>query len=65
MLNTFTMIRSDKLLETIAHAKNELGFTLLLDITAIDNLDKAHPASTRFELVYILRDYYLQSSCFR
>jgi NADH-quinone oxidoreductase subunit C/D len=27
----------------------------LLDITCIDNLDKSHPASTRFELVYILR----------
>lgn len=56
MLNNFTMIKSEKLYETIAHAMNDLGYTLLLDITAIDNLDKSHPASTRFELVYILRN---------
>jgi len=54
-LNNFVLIEESKLFETIAHAKNELGFTLLLDITAIDNLDKTHPASTRFELIYILR----------
>ena len=52
---TPSIINSSELLETITKAKNELGFTLLLDITAIDNLDKAHPASTRFELVYVLR----------
>ena len=48
-------IESSKLLETIMHAKEELGFTLLLDITAIDHLYKTHPPFTRFELVYILR----------
>ena len=48
-------VESSKLLETITHAKEELGFTLLLDITAIDHLYKTHPPFTRFELVYILR----------
>jgi len=54
-LNNFTLIDSDKLLETITNAKEELGFTLLLDITAIDNLNKSHATSSRFELIYILR----------
>ena len=55
MPNTAIVIESSELLQTITHAKNSLGFTLLLDITAIDNLNKTHPSSTRFELVYILR----------
>lgn len=55
MLNSAIVIQSSELLQTITHAKSSLGFTLLLDITAIDNLNKAHPSSTRFELVYILR----------
>ncbi len=55
MPDTAIFIESSKLLQTITHAKEELGFTLLLDITAIDNLNKARPSSTRFELVYILR----------
>ena len=50
-----TIIESSKLFETIKDAKENKGFTLLLDITAVDNLNKAYPASTRFELVYILR----------
>jgi len=54
MSNTITL-ESSKLFETIKSAKEEKGFTLLLDITAIDNLNKSYPASTRFELVYILR----------
>jgi NADH-quinone oxidoreductase subunit C/D len=41
---------------TLKNAKEELGYTLLLDITAIDNLDKPHPSQSRFELVYILRN---------
>ena len=44
------------LYESIKNAKEELGFTLLLDITAIDNLDKPYPSTTRFELIYILRN---------
>lgn len=54
-LNNFILIDSDKLLETIINAKEALGFTLLLDITAIDNLNKSHTTSSRFELIYILR----------
>ncbi|MBU1216889.1 NADH-quinone oxidoreductase subunit D [bacterium] len=49
------LLESSELLETITNAKENLGFTLLLDITAVDNLHKAHPASARFELIYILR----------
>jgi len=56
-LNHFTIIDSDKLLETIRNAKEALGFTLLLDITAIDNLNRSHTTSSRFELIYILRHY--------
>ena len=50
-------IKSQELLSTITHAKEKDGFTFLLDITAIDNLNKAHPSSTRFELIYILRHH--------
>ena len=55
MSDNLHLIKSSELLETIAKAKNELGFTLLLDITAVDNLYKSHPPFTRFELIYILR----------
>jgi len=53
--DNMTLIKSSKLFSTIQKAKSELGYTLLLDITAIDNLHKSHPPFTRFELVYILR----------
>jgi len=49
------LVQSAKLLETIKAAKDKDGFTLLLDITAVDNLHKPNPTSTRFELIYILR----------
>jgi len=55
MSDNLHLIKSSELLETITKAKNELGFTLLLDITAVDNLYKSHPPFTRFELIYILR----------
>ena len=55
MMSNITPLEGSKLFETIKNAKEELGFTFLLDITAIDNLHKSHPSSTRFELVYILR----------
>ncbi|MEA3434767.1 MAG: NADH-quinone oxidoreductase subunit D [Campylobacterota bacterium] len=55
MSDTVILIKSTELLETIKKAKEELGFTLLLDITAVDNLYKSHPPFSRFELVYILR----------
>ena len=54
MSKTITLERS-KLFSSLKHAKDALGFTLLLDITAVDNLNKAHPESCRFELIYILR----------
>jgi len=53
--DTMILIKSSALFETLKKAKNELDYTLLLDITAIDNLHKSHPPFTRFELVYILR----------
>jgi len=56
MMSNITTLKSSELLETITTAKEKLGFTLLLDITAVDNLHKSHPPFTRFELVYILRD---------
>ena len=55
-MSNITTLKSSELLETITTAKEELGFTLLLDITAVDNLHKSHPPFTRFELIYILRD---------
>ncbi len=54
-MSNITTLKSSDLLETITTAKEELGFTLLLDITAVDNLHKSHPPFTRFELIYILR----------
>ncbi|MFT5660831.1 MAG: NADH-quinone oxidoreductase subunit C/D [Sulfurimonas sp.] len=51
------VLEADILYETIKEAKEEKGFTLLLDITCVDNLNKAYPQATRFELVYILRHY--------
>jgi len=55
MMSDTITVESAKLFSTIKHAKEELGFTLLLDITAIDTLNKSGPSSERFELVYILR----------
>jgi NADH-quinone oxidoreductase subunit C/D len=55
MMSNITLLESLKLFETIKNAKEKLGYTLLLDITAIDNLHKSHPSSSRFELIYILR----------
>ena len=48
-------IEGDALYGALLEAKEVDGYTLLLDITAVDNLDKSHGATTRFELVYILR----------
>ena len=56
MMSEITNIKASQLLNYMINLKEKLGFTLLLDITAIDNLNKSHPSSTRFELVYILRD---------
>jgi len=55
MMSDSITVENAKLFSTIKHAKEELGFTLLLDITAIDTLNKSDSSSERFELVYILR----------
>ncbi|QSZ41402.1 NADH-quinone oxidoreductase subunit D [Sulfurimonas aquatica] len=55
MTSNITTIEPNELLEVITNAKEKLGFTLLLDITAVDNLHKTHPSQSRFELIYILR----------
>jgi len=55
MMSKAITLESATLFSSIKHAKEVLGFTLLLDITAVDNLNKAHPESSRFELIYILR----------
>ena len=41
--------------EVAAYLRDEMGYTLLLDITAVDNLMLPHPAPTRFEVVYLFR----------
>jgi len=48
-------LKSENLFDTIKDNKEKFGFTFLLDITCIDNLNKTHPKATRFELIYILR----------
>lgn len=48
-------VEAEVLVEAVAFLKNTLGYTLLLDITAVDHLDTPHPVSTRFELIYLFR----------
>ena len=55
MMSKLKSIEATAVYAALLEAKEVEGFSLLLDITAIDNLNKAHPASTRFELIYILR----------
>jgi len=55
MISNPTNVKPSILFDTIKNAKEQLGFTLLLDITAIDNLNKTEQTPTRFELIYILR----------
>ncbi|HIP61870.1 MAG TPA: NADH-quinone oxidoreductase subunit D [Sulfurovum sp.] len=52
---TFKIINADKLFESIKSARDEEGFSFLLDITVVDNLDRMDEVSTRFEVVYIFR----------
>ncbi|WP_373070277.1 NADH-quinone oxidoreductase subunit D [Sulfurimonas sp.] len=51
---TFNIIDVNDLYEFILDARDHKGFSLLLDITCVDNLYRKAPA--RFELIYILRD---------
>ena len=55
MMSDCILVENSLLFETIKKAKEELGFTLLLDITCKDNLRMPHPPASRFELIYILR----------
>ena len=55
MMSNIETIGDIELFKTIKRAKEVLGFTFLLDITCIDNLNKTHPNATRYELIYILR----------
>ncbi|MDA3945908.1 MAG: NADH-quinone oxidoreductase subunit D [Helicobacteraceae bacterium] len=48
-------VHSNELFSVVTFVKEAMGFILLLDITAVDNLDMAHPTSTRFELIYLFR----------
>ncbi|MCW9026146.1 MAG: NADH-quinone oxidoreductase subunit C, partial [Thiovulaceae bacterium] len=52
---TFEIVESSNLYEHILDARDNEGYTLLLDITAVDNLTRKSKAPTRFELIYILR----------
>jgi len=51
----FKIIETSKLFESIKSARDEHGFSFLLDITAVDNLNRMDEVPTRFELIYILR----------
>ncbi len=45
----------EQLHSMVQYLKEEMGYTLLLDITAVDNLLLSHPASSRFEVIYLFR----------
>jgi NADH-quinone oxidoreductase subunit C/D len=52
---TFKVVEQDRVYESILDARDNQGFTLLLDITCVDNLYRKSKAPSRFELIYILR----------
>ncbi len=49
------LAQSEQLHAMVQYLKEEMGYTLLLDITAVDNLLLSHPASSRFEVIYLFR----------
>ena len=49
------LVKAGVLHDVVAYLRDEMGYTLLLDITAVDNLMLSHPAPTRFEVVYLFR----------
>jgi len=49
------LVESDLLFEVVKFVKEQMSFSLLLDITAVDNLNVSHPTSTRFEIIYLFR----------
>ncbi len=52
-------VAPDTLVRTMERLKTypDLGFTMLLDITAVDYLTYPEAASTRFKVVYVLRNW--------
>jgi len=48
-------VEASEIIEIVKYIKDILDYSILLDITAIDNLHLSHPSSTRFELRYIFR----------
>ena len=48
-------LEASQLHAVVESIKNELDYKLLLDITAVDNLELSHPAASRFEFIYIFR----------
>ena len=49
------LVEDSELLDVVSFIKDSMSCPLLLDITAVDNLDMSHPQETRFELIYIFR----------
>ena len=56
------IVKQDELKSTILKLKNEDGYNLLLDITAIDYLAHHDKPENRFALIYILRDKTFQKT---
>jgi len=54
---TFKILEADTLYESILDARDQQGYTFLLDITCVDNLTRKSKAPTRFELIYLLRHH--------
>ena len=52
---TFKIVEQDNIYESILDVKENQGFSLLLDITCVDNLYRKSKVPSRFELIYILR----------
>jgi len=46
---------ADHLHTMVEHLRDEMGYAMLLDITAVDNLGFSHPGSSRFEVIYLFR----------
>ena len=49
------LVPEDQLHAVVQYLKDELGYTMLLDITAVDNQQLSHPSSSRFEVIYLFR----------
>lgn len=56
MLKPDMLISQNEVKSTIKRLKDEEGYNLLLDITAIDYLKYPDITPSRFGLIYILRD---------